>query len=296
MPSETSSGMPVYSCSQSEGKRSPSESGTGWRISWNSVECTQMSAAHNIGQLRQHAATSIFDPTLLCSLCQRSKEEIMQVHCRFIWYGSIWIYESRKIKPSRNIPKLLQVPGRYESVLGGLSFSPASLRFDASFPGQVPEIELEKSGHVKLQVSRCRFFITLLLQLSSLFAPSISFSSFSISSCKHWSRSVHPGFWVATSQFLEVQSRVVAARSTFEQPLQLNAGRTWQDNWDQLRRSEESFMLRKFVHLVWQSLAFSGYVYGSKCIHIPRMHECWHGCFVGLLYSASSWARSLWMF
>ena len=144
-----------------------------------------MSAAHNIGQLRQHAATSIFDPTLLCSLCQRSKEEIMQVHCRFIWYGSIWIYESRKIKPSRNIPKLLQVPGRYESVLGGLSFSPASLRFDASFPGQVPEIELEKSGHVKPQVSRCRFFITLLLQLSSLFAPSIFFSSFSISSCKH---------------------------------------------------------------------------------------------------------------
>ena len=42
-------------------------------------------------------------------------------------------------------------------------------------------------------------------------------------------------------------------------------------------------MLRKFVHLVWQSLAFSGHVYGSKCIHIPRMHECWHGCFVGLL-------------
>lgn len=27
---------------------------------------------------------------------------------------------------------------RYESVLGGLSFSPASLRFDASFPGQAP--------------------------------------------------------------------------------------------------------------------------------------------------------------
>ncbi|CAJ1456019.1 unnamed protein product [Effrenium voratum] len=71
---------------------------------------------------------------------------------------------------------------RYESVLGGLSFSPASLRFEASFPGQAGS-----ALDVHLQICRLN--------------PSVL-------------------------QFVrgQIQSRVVAARSTFEQPLQLDAG------------------------------------------------------------------------
>ena len=188
----------------------------------------------------------------------------MQVHCRFIagsfgmdLYGSIWIYESRKIKPSRNIAKLLQVPGRYESVLGGLSFSPASLRFDASFPGQVPEIELEKSGHVKLQVSKMQIFITLLLQLSSLFAPSISFSSFSISSC------IDPGVCIQGFESLppsSLRSRAVSLLrgqplSSLCSSMQAGHGRTTEISWEDLRRASCFANSSIWYGNLWHSLA-----------------------------------------
>ena len=200
-------------------------------------------------------ARHMFDPTLLCSLSCQSREKQGRNNAGLFGMDLC----NSQNKASRSSAKHLQAPGRYESVLGGLSFSPASLRFDASFPGQVPEIELEKTGHVKLKVlTDFIYWFYIFTTATEFLVCSFHLLSllFDLFGQKHWSGSMHPGFWVATFQFFEVQSRVVAARSTFEQPLQLNAGRTWQDNWDQ-RRCEESFMHRNFVHVgsCWPMLA-----------------------------------------
>ena len=88
-------------------KRSPSESGTGWRISWNSVECTQMSVAHNIGQLRQHAATRcnkhFWSNVALLSVSKkqgRNNAGSLQVHLVWI-YMDLWKSQNKAFQKHR---------------------------------------------------------------------------------------------------------------------------------------------------------------------------------------------------